>query len=135
MGVAVDASHIYVADTFHDRVALFDTAGNYQSSFSTNISALVPTWPDFHPKELAIAPDGTIFMSLGDPGFAAFSPSGQLLDTFGGLDRASGVALSGNTLYGVELGTHLVHVFAVPEPATLSMLGMSLLLVLRRRRA
>jgi DNA-binding beta-propeller fold protein YncE len=140
-GVAVDKSgNLYVADTFADRVMVFDSAGSLLRSFPTTVAG----WPDAaHPKELAVGDDGTIYMSLGDPGLAAFTSTGTLLDTYlgsggGTFDRASGVAIYGNTLYAVDLGHNRVQVFAVPEPATLALLGAGacfwLIAVARKRR-
>jgi len=66
---------------------------------------------------LAIGADGTIYMSLGDPGFAAFTNSGTLINAVSGFDRAAGVALYGNSLYGVDLGHSRIAVFSLPEPS------------------
>ena len=90
---------------------------------------MVAGWPDCHPKELVVADDGTIYMSLGDPGLAAFSATGSLLDTYSGtgglaFDRASGVALAGTTLYAADLGNNRLQSSPCPSQATLVLLGI-----------
>lgn len=140
-GVAVDgAGNIIVADTGNRRIVTFDDAGSYLRSFSIPDPWM---WSDRNPKQVQVAGDGTIFVSVGDPGFAAFSSDGTLLDIYpgssaSGLDGATGLALDDAILYGSVrgLGTPAnaqILVFAVPEPASLALLGLASLLLLKRR--
>lgn len=141
-GVAVDGSdHIVVADTGNRRIVTFDAAGSYLRSFSIPDPWM---WSEQKPKQVQVAGDGTIFVSVGDPGFAAFSSDGTLLDTYpgssaSGLDGATGLALDGAILYGSVrgLGTPAnaqILVFTVPEPASLALLGVASVMGFVRRR-
>ena len=131
-GVAVDASHIYVSDSWNNRIALFDTAGNFQSSFTALPTSLPAGWND-HAGNIAVAADGTIFASYPHNGLAAFSSTGQLLDTYSaGFINPHSIAISGNTLYALDGITHTVYVFQTPEPASLLFLGAPALLLLRK---
>ena len=143
LGVTLDSTgNIFVADSGNRRIVTFDASGTFLRSFD------IPTpwvWTDRVPKELQIARDGTIFMTIGDPGFAAFSSNGTPLDSYQGpsaygFDGASGIALDGGTLYAVVRGTGTpanaqILVFTVPEPSSLGVLGVASVLVIRRRRA
>jgi len=142
LGVTLDpAGNIVVADSGNRRIVTYSPTGTFLSSFD------IPNpfvWSDRTPKEVQVATDGTYFVTVGDNGFAAFTSTGILLDSYQGpsafgFDGASGIALDGNTLYGVIRGIATpsnaqILVFAVPEPTSL-LLVLPALLLLRRRPA
>jgi DNA-binding beta-propeller fold protein YncE len=118
--VAVTPSgDIIVADMGNKRIETFDANGLYLSSFSTDVT----TWSDNRPKQLALGPDGSLYMALGDEGLAVFSSAGTLLDCWPtNFAMASGVAIYGDTLYAVDRGPsgssghNRVMVFSIGKP-------------------
>ncbi|CAH1244168.1 TRIM3 [Branchiostoma lanceolatum] len=69
--VTVKGDRLYVADTYNQRVQVFDLSGNFCSSFSTTAN----------PGSLAVQTDGTIVVNSGKE-VKKFSPSGELLHKF-----------------------------------------------------
>jgi streptogramin lyase len=139
LGVTLDKfNNIYIVDTGNYRIVTLDPNGNFLRSFS-----IPDPWlsNDRKAKLAAVADDGTIFASVGDPGFAAFAPDGSTLAYFpasGSLDGASGVALDGSTLYAAVRGignasNAQILVFSTPEPVSLFLFAPVLALLVRRR--
>ncbi|CAH1244171.1 TRIM3 [Branchiostoma lanceolatum] len=69
--VAVRGDRLYVADTWNQRVQVFDLSGKLCHSFSTTAN----------PGSLAVQTDGTIVVNSGKE-VKKFSPSGELLHKF-----------------------------------------------------
>ncbi|KAI8494626.1 hypothetical protein Bbelb_278520 [Branchiostoma belcheri] len=70
VGVAVRGDRLYVADTYNNRVQVFDLSGKFCHSFPTDL-----------PVGLAVQTDGTIVVNSGKE-VKKFSPSGELLHKF-----------------------------------------------------
>ncbi|XP_078575666.1 uncharacterized protein LOC144861568 [Branchiostoma floridae x Branchiostoma japonicum] len=71
IGVAVRGDRLYVADTYNQRVQVFDLSGKFCHSFSTTTN----------PAGLAVQTDGTIVVKSGRE-VKKFSSSGKLLHKF-----------------------------------------------------
>ncbi|XP_078658167.1 uncharacterized protein LOC144903657 [Branchiostoma floridae x Branchiostoma belcheri] len=69
--VAVRGDRLYVADTWNDRVQVFDLSGKFCSTVSVNPG----------PAGLTVQTDGTLAMRSGEE-VKKFSPSGELLHKF-----------------------------------------------------
>ncbi|XP_066298907.1 RING finger protein nhl-1-like [Branchiostoma lanceolatum] len=69
--VAVRGDRLYVADTWNQRVQVFDLSGKFCLSFSTTEN----------PHSLAVQTDGTIVVKSGEE-VMKYSPSGELLHKF-----------------------------------------------------
>ncbi len=82
-GVAVDAEgNLYVADTYNNRVEIFDADGNFVSTFGK-----AGDGPGYfsRPKGIAIDGDGHIWVADGmQDRVQVFNKDGQLLISFGG---------------------------------------------------
>ena len=138
LAVAPDGT-IIVADSFHDRIETFDAAGNYLSTINTTVAGLIGG----HVRDIALGADGTIFTledgsgnySFNDRGLGAFAPDGSLLGYYNTSNTLSDIALDGHTLYGVDTTNAKIQIFSVPEPASLALLALPLLLIGRRRNA
>jgi hypothetical protein len=118
MGVAVDAaSRIIVADTFNDRVQIFDSAGNFVRSLGGFGSG--PGQFNL-PERVAVDGAGRIIVSdTGNDRVQIFDAGGSWLKTFGGFgtvagkfDGPSGVAVDGaNRLIVADFFNQRVQVF------------------------
>jgi len=82
-GVAVDAEgNLYVADTYNNRIEIFDADGQFVSTFGKNGDG-----PGYfsRPKGVAIDGDGHIWVADGmQDRVQVFDKTGQLLISFGG---------------------------------------------------
>jgi len=121
-GIAIDSSHLYVSDTFNNRIILFDLAGNFQSAF--------PAFSGDHPGPIAVH-NGIIYAGF-KTNIVAYSSTGQTLDTYAG--GGGPMAFSGDTLYVLDQASHQIFAFQAPEPASLSVMMGGILLFRRGRR-
>ena len=115
--------NIYVADSFNDRVQVFDNAGNYQFEFGS-----LGTQPGQFDKPYGIAvddPTGNIFVVDRDnERIQVFDSSGNFLTTFGSegsgpgqLNRPTAMVIGDGRLYVTEEYGHRVSVFRLgPAP-------------------
>ncbi|MBI5594705.1 MAG: hypothetical protein HY928_01305, partial [Elusimicrobia bacterium] len=92
-GVAWAPNRIYVADTGHDLVRVYDASGNLLASFGDQRRSLKLN----KPSGLAVDPSGNIFVAdANNKRVVKLSPAGFLLQEFGGkrfLDKPVAVAL------------------------------------------
>lgn len=124
--VVDEGGMIYVADSFHDRVEIFNATGDFVKGFSTVV------WEASHIRDLARSADGTIY-AMQDGGLTAYSSDGVLLASYANTNY-NGLALDGNTLYAINTSGKKIDYFAVPEPGTAMMIGGGMLLAVGRKR-
>lgn len=94
------AGHFYVSDVLNNRVMVFDSNGVYLSVF--------PTSPGTSPSDLAIGPDGNVYVACQNGRVEKFTSAGASLGTFAIVSGTYGVGWNregGNDyLYVTSLG-------------------------------
>ena len=110
---------VLVADTHYHRILKYDADGKLLAEFGKEGTGPAQF---IYPVGLAVAPDGTIYVSEfgGNDRIQVFTPEGRLLrgwgkygDGPGEFKRPQGLALGGDRLYVADAANHRVQVFTL----------------------
>ena len=123
-GVAVNDSHILVADTGNDRVQIFNIAGSYEDQFGTTfIRPLGFTGPPpagtfSHLRGITVTPDNILVADSNNDRIQIFDLQGDDPIAFGGLGEAngrfnlpSGITANSTHIIVADTRTHRIQVF------------------------
>ncbi|MDH5784231.1 MAG: hypothetical protein OEZ16_01315 [Chromatiales bacterium] len=125
--VAVHQGRVYVSDTIHRGVVMFDIPGKRFKIFGTEGKGAL-----FKPIGIDVAENGEVFvLDNGAHRVAVYSADGNYLRAFAGkadLDRPAGLAVSGSRVYVVDTGgvssqNHRVQVYDANSGKRLATIG------------
>jgi hypothetical protein len=114
-GIAVNSTHIFVADTQNNRVQIFDLSGNFADTFG---SAGAGNGQFDIPTGITVNATHIFVTEIGNDRVQIFDLSGNFVDTFGSLGAGNGqftnpdgIAVNSNNIFVVDGGNDRVQIF------------------------
>jgi uncharacterized protein (TIGR03437 family) len=115
-GVAVVGNHLFVADTFNNRVVEYDTPDKWQSECPYNPAADCGTGFQFSPAPIA-------YLGQGNNGESVKANNGQREPSASTVSGPAGVAAAGSDLWVADSGNNRVLVFPGASASAARVLG------------